>query len=74
MEAAGHRVVFASKNNRAVDVVRERIAEILDRDDWTLRLGNKQNIDKERQVRNEQAMRWEQDELATIIKKIYELR
>ena len=58
MEAAGRRVVFASKNNRAVDVVRERIAEILENDDWTLRLGSKQNIDEERQVRNRQAMKW----------------
>jgi len=56
MEAAGHRVLFASKNNRAVDVVREKIAEILDCDDWTLRLGNKKMIDEERQVRIEQAI------------------
>ena len=55
MEAAGHRVLFASKNNRAVDIVRDKIAEILDRDDWTLRLGNKKKIDEERQVRIEQA-------------------
>lgn len=74
MEAAGHRVVFASKNNRAVDVVRERIAEILDSDDWTLRLGNKQKIDEERQDRNGQAMRWEQEELSAITEKSYELR
>lgn len=74
MEASGRRVVFASKNNRAVDVVRERIAEILESDDWTLRFGNRQNIDEERQVRNEQAMRWEQDEPATIIEKSYEYR
>ena len=56
MEAAGRRVLFASKNNRAVDVVREKIAEILKNDDWTLRLGSKRRIDQERQVRIEQAM------------------
>jgi hypothetical protein len=60
MEAAGRRVLFASKNNRAVDVVRDKIAEILDYDDWTLRLGSKNKIDEERQVRTEQAMALEQ--------------
>ena len=56
MEAAGQRVLFASKNNRAVDVVRERTAAILGSDDWTLRLGSKDKIDEERKTRIEQAM------------------
>jgi len=73
MEAAGRRVLFASKNNRAVDVVREKIAEILKNDDWTLRLGSKRRIDQERQVRIEQAMVLEQDSPETLGERSEEL-
>lgn len=45
--AAGKPVLFASKNNQAVDVVRERLSAILGDADWFLRLGNKNNIDEE---------------------------
>ena len=47
MAAAGKPVLFASKNNEAVEVVRRKLAEILDDNDWTLRLGSKLNIDQE---------------------------
>lgn len=41
MALAGKSVLFASKNNRAVDVVRERLRELLgEQHDWTLRLGS----------------------------------
>ncbi len=41
MALAGKSVLFASKNNRAVDVVRERLRELLgEQYDWTLRLGS----------------------------------
>ena len=73
MEAAGRRVLFASKNNRAVDVVREKIAEILDRDDWTLRLGNKKKIDEERQVRIEQAIALQHNNIEMITDRSEEL-
>jgi len=73
MEAAGRRVLFASKNNRAVDVVREKIAEILNRDDWTLRLGSKKKIDEERQVRIEQAISLQHNNLEFIINRSKEL-
>jgi very-short-patch-repair endonuclease len=47
---AGRPVLFASKNNKAVDVVRERLREILGEErDWTLRLGNRKIMDEERQ-------------------------
>ena len=73
MEAAGRRVLFASKNNRAVDVVREKIAEILDCDDWTLRLGNKKMIDEEKQVRIEQAIAIQHNNLEMIADRSEEL-
>jgi hypothetical protein len=73
MEAAGRRVLFASKNNRAVDVVREKIAEILMNDDWTLRLGSKRRIDQERQVRIEQAMLLERSSPEIIAERSEEL-
>lgn len=42
---AGRPVLFASKNNRAVDVVRERLTDILGTDhDWVLRLGSTSNM------------------------------
>jgi len=56
MQAAGCRVIFASKNNRAVDVVHEKIKEVLGSDDWVLRLGSKKRIDEEKETRIEQAM------------------
>ncbi|MGA8581779.1 MAG: AAA domain-containing protein, partial [Bryobacteraceae bacterium] len=47
---AGRPVLFASKNNRAVDVVRERLRMILGEErDWTLRLGSREVMDKSRQ-------------------------
>ena len=73
MEAAGSRVLFASKNNRAVDVVREKFTEILGRDDWTLRLGNKKKIDEERQVRIEQAIALQHNNLEMITDRSEEL-
>lgn len=45
--AAGQAALFASKNNQAVDVVRERLSSVLGNADWFLRLGNKNNIDEE---------------------------
>lgn len=73
MEAAGQRVLFASKNNRAVDVVREKIGEILGCDDWTLRLGSKKMIDEEKTVRIEQAMGLEGSKAEMIIERSEEL-
>lgn len=46
---AGRPVLFASKNNKAVDVVRDRLREILGEErDWTLRLGNRNAMDESR--------------------------
>ncbi len=47
MGAAGASVLFASKNNQAVDVVRERLAALLGDADWFLRLGSKNNIEED---------------------------
>ena len=44
--AAGKAVLFASKNNKAVDVVHERLNAILEEDDWTLRLGSKAKMEE----------------------------
>ncbi len=44
--AAGKAVLFASRNNKAVDVVYERLREILGDDDWTLRLGNSRRMEE----------------------------
>jgi len=47
---AGRPVLFASKNNKAVDVVRDRLREILGEErDWTLRLGSRNAMDESRQ-------------------------
>jgi very-short-patch-repair endonuclease len=44
---AGKPVLFVSKNNKAVDVVRERLRQLLgDQQDWVLRLGNSETIRK----------------------------
>lgn len=40
-------VLFASKNNQAVDVVRRRLTTLLGDADWFLRLGSKANIEEE---------------------------
>lgn len=53
--AAGAPVLFASKNNQAVDVVRERLASILGEADWFLRLGSKANIEGELTKRIDEA-------------------
>jgi len=45
----GTGVLFASKNNKAVDVVSERLNRILGLDDWSLRLGNRDYVDKARE-------------------------
>jgi very-short-patch-repair endonuclease len=46
----GRPVLFASKNGKAVDVVRERLRKILGEDrDWTLRLGSRQAMEAARQ-------------------------
>ena len=42
---SGKTVLFASKNNKAVDVVRQRLRDLLGEDlDFTLRLGNKEHM------------------------------
>jgi hypothetical protein len=47
---AGQPVLFSSNNNRAVDVVRDRLRSTLGHDrDWTLRLGSRQVMDESRQ-------------------------
>ena len=47
---AGKPVLFASKNNKAVDVVRQRLRELLGgQQDWVLRLGNRQVMEECRQ-------------------------
>jgi len=47
---AGKSVLFASKNNKAVDVVRQRMRDLLgDREDWVLRLGNRMMMEECRQ-------------------------
>lgn len=47
---AGRPVMFASKNNKAVDVVRDRLREILGEElDWTLRLGSRKVMDESRE-------------------------
>src|SRR3989338_4291944 len=53
--AAGLPVLFASKNNQAVDVVRERLAVILGDADWFMRLGNKPKIDSQLSSRIDEA-------------------
>lgn len=46
---AGQRVLFASRNNKAVDVVRDRLQEILGKDhDFILRLGNRNKTEETR--------------------------
>ena len=43
--AAGRPVLFASKNNKAVDVVRERLRAILGEEhDWVLRFGSREKV------------------------------
>lgn len=47
---AGRPALFASKNNKAVDVVRQRLRALLgDQQDWILRLGNKEMMEECRQ-------------------------
>jgi hypothetical protein len=47
---AGSPVLFSSKNNKAVDVVHDRLRAVLGRDqDWTLRLGAGQTMAASRQ-------------------------
>lgn len=47
---AGRPVLFASKNNKAVDVVRTRLRAILGEErDWTLRLGSRNAMEESRQ-------------------------
>jgi hypothetical protein len=47
---AGQPVLFSSNNNRAVDVVRDRLRSTLGRSrDWTLRLGSRQVMAESRQ-------------------------
>lgn len=46
---AGKPVLFASKNNKAIDVVRARLRALLGEDcDWTLRLGSRNAMDEAR--------------------------
>jgi very-short-patch-repair endonuclease len=47
---AGRSVLFASKNNKAVEVVRQRLRDLLgDQQDWVLRLGNREMMETCRQ-------------------------
>ena len=47
---AGKPVLFASKNNKAVEVVRQRLRDLLgDQQDWVLRLGNREMMEACRQ-------------------------
>ncbi len=47
---AGKPVLFASRNNKAIDVVRARLRAILGEDhDWTLRLGSRDAMEAARQ-------------------------
>jgi very-short-patch-repair endonuclease len=39
-------VLLASKNNKAVDVVYEKLKKALDTDDWLLRLGTREKVDE----------------------------
>jgi very-short-patch-repair endonuclease len=41
--------LFASKNNKAVDVVSEQLQRLLGDDDWSLRLGSRDYVDKTRE-------------------------
>jgi very-short-patch-repair endonuclease len=42
-------VLFVSKNNKAVDVVRERLSELLtDESDWSMRLGSMERVNETR--------------------------
>ncbi len=51
---AGQTVLFASKNNKAVDVVRERLHMILgESEDWTLRLGSGHHMSQSREEMNQ---------------------
>ncbi|MGH8398905.1 MAG: DEAD/DEAH box helicase [Gammaproteobacteria bacterium] len=52
--ASGKPVLFASKNNKAVDVVRKRLREILGEErDWTLRLGSRNAMSELRKEMDE---------------------
>lgn len=43
---SGKSVLFASKNNKAVDVVKAWLAEVMgEEEDWSLRVGNKERMD-----------------------------
>jgi len=58
---AGRPVLFASKNNRAVDVVRERLRELLGEPwDWTLRLGSREHLDAARKEMADRLARLEE--------------
>jgi len=73
---AGQPVLFASKNNKAVDVVRVRLREILDEErDWTLRLGSRNAMDESRQEMSARlsALRPEEVPTAPAPKLLYEL-
>lgn len=73
---AGRPVLFASKNNKAVDVVRERLREILGEErDWTLRLGKQKIMEEERQEMDNRlgALRPEAVPLSPAPKLLYEL-
>lgn len=73
---AGRPVLFASKNNKAVDVVRNRLREILGEErDWTLRLGSRAVMDEAQQEMNArlQALRPEAVSTAPPPKLLHEL-
>lgn len=54
----GKKVLFASKNNKAVDVIRDWLREILgEREDWTFRVGNHSRMEK---LENEMISRLEE--------------
>jgi very-short-patch-repair endonuclease len=73
---AGRPVLFASKNNKAVDVVRERLREILGEErDWTLRLGSRIVMDGSRREMDKRlgSLRLEMVPPAPAPKLLYEL-
>ncbi len=58
--AAGRPVLFCSRNNKAVDVVRERIRELLGKEhDWTLRLGNRHHMEATKEEMTQRIDTWE---------------
>lgn len=63
----GKTVLFASKNNKAVDVVRNWLREILGQDeDWTFRVGSRQRMDELREEMTTRLHRLHESEAAPL--------